>query len=99
MHKFKSLGFGPIEVTQKNGERFGTFSAFIKNNLRGKFNLVISRYSHATKVLTEFKYIENYYCWFIITEITKTDRLSGRLTGIASIDFYAKQFCDVNKHC
>ncbi|OXA42201.1 Glucose dehydrogenase [FAD, quinone] [Folsomia candida] len=44
------VGFGPIEVTQKNGERFGTFSAFIKNNLRGKFNLVISRYSHATKL-------------------------------------------------
>ena len=43
------VGFGPIEVTQKRGYRFGTFSAFIEPILDRK-NLYVSRYSQATKV-------------------------------------------------
>ncbi|CAG7837943.1 unnamed protein product [Allacma fusca] len=42
-------GFCPLEVTQKNGERYGTYTAFIKPILDRK-NLRIAKYSHATKI-------------------------------------------------
>ena len=46
-----SVGFASLEVTQKNGYRWGTFPAFIEPIL-GRQNLHISRYSQATKVFS-----------------------------------------------
>jgi choline dehydrogenase-like flavoprotein len=45
----QSVGIGTIERTQKNGKRWGTFFAFLKD-IESRPNLVISRYSHALKV-------------------------------------------------
>ncbi|CAL8089869.1 unnamed protein product [Orchesella dallaii] len=42
-------GFAEIEVTQRNGERFGTYSAFIKDFV-GRSNLRIIKYAHVTKI-------------------------------------------------
>ncbi|CAG7827198.1 unnamed protein product [Allacma fusca] len=46
----QSSGFCELEVNQKNGERCGTFQAFVRPILHRE-NLVISRYSQATKAI------------------------------------------------
>lgn len=42
-------GVAACEFTQKNGRRYGTYSAFLKPFVNRK-NLRISKYSHVTKV-------------------------------------------------
>ncbi|CAL8089875.1 unnamed protein product [Orchesella dallaii] len=42
-------GFGPLEVTQRRGERHGTFAAFLKNFM-GRENLRVIKYAQAVKI-------------------------------------------------
>jgi len=45
----QKVGIGPIEVTQKSGQRWGTFMAFLKD-IMSRTGLTIARYSQAIKV-------------------------------------------------
>ncbi|ODN00431.1 Protein PTCD3, mitochondrial [Orchesella cincta] len=42
-------GFGPLEVTQKKGKRYGTFAAFLKNFM-GRENLRVAKFAQAVKI-------------------------------------------------
>lgn len=46
-------GFGFLDRNERNGARYGTFSALLKNPKRPK-NLIISKYSQAIKVILNF---------------------------------------------
>ncbi|CAG7827384.1 unnamed protein product [Allacma fusca] len=70
-------GFCPLEVTQKNGQRYGTYTAFIKPILDRK-NLRISKYSHATKIKLD-KNNRAVGVWYLQHGVKKFARVSKEI--------------------